>query len=68
MAPVAFRWRYQTESGTPVKGPDETFEDKAEAEEWFADFWQELRAQGVDQVVLLDSQTEVYGPMSLHEE
>jgi hypothetical protein len=64
---VAFRWRYQTESGIPVDGPDETFEDQAEAEAWFSDIWAELRAQGVDAVVLIEGESEVYGPMSLDE-
>jgi len=28
--------------------------------------WQELAAEGVDAVVLLEGDREVYGPMSLH--
>jgi hypothetical protein len=64
---VAFRCRYQTESGIPVDGPDESFEDQAEAEAWFSDIWAELRAQGVDAVVLIEGESEVYGPMRLDE-
>ncbi len=67
MAGVAFYWRYQTTSGIPVDGPEETFDDQAEAEAWFSDIWAELRAQGVDAVVLHDGEKQVYGPMSLHE-
>jgi len=64
---VAFRWRYQTETGIPVDGPVETFDDQAEAEAWFSTIWEELRAQGVDAVVLLEGESEVYGPMKLDE-
>jgi hypothetical protein len=65
---VVFYWRYRTASGIPVDGPEETFEDQAEAEAWFADIWADLRAQGVDAVVLHEGEKEVYGPMSLDEE
>lgn len=64
---MAFRWRYQDAAGAPVDGPDEEFDDQAEAEAWFGDTWEDLRATGVDAVVLLDGEAEVYGPMSLHE-
>lgn len=67
MACVAFRWRYQTPSGIPTDGPAETFDDQAEAEAWFSTIWEDLRAQGVAAVVLLDDDKEVYGPMSLDE-
>jgi hypothetical protein len=64
---VAFRWRYLEASGEPAAGPDEEFDDQQQAEDWFSDEWQDLRARGVDAVTLLDGDTEVYGPMSLHE-
>jgi hypothetical protein len=64
---VSFRWRYLTAAGDPVDGPDVTFEDQQEAETWFGDEWSALRDAGVDAVTLLDGDTEVYGPMSLHE-
>jgi hypothetical protein len=64
---VSFRWRYLTESGTEQTGPDETFEDQTEAEAWFSDEWPALLDSGIDAVTLLDGDTEVYGPMSLHE-
>jgi len=63
---VSFQWRYENASGDVVDGPDVTFEDQAEAEEWFSTTWSDLLPQGVDQVVLLEGETEVYGPMSLH--
>lgn len=65
--PVAFRWRYLDAQASPVDGPDEVFDDQAEAESWFSDVWPELRSAGVDAVVLLDDDDEVYGPMSLQD-
>lgn len=64
---MAFRWRYLDAAGEPVDGPDETFDDQGQAEQWFGDVWEELRIDGVDAVVLLDGDDEVYGPMSLQE-
>ncbi|MGZ4557271.1 MAG: hypothetical protein ACXVGB_01370 [Mycobacteriaceae bacterium] len=46
-------------------GPEAAFEDAADAEEWFAANWEELAARGVRQVVLLDGEDVVYGPMGL---
>jgi hypothetical protein len=64
---VSFRWRYLDESGAECPGPEETFADQTEAETWFSDEWPALADDGVDAVVLLDGDTEVYGPMSLRE-
>jgi hypothetical protein len=64
---MAFRWRYLDASAAAVDGPDEDFDDQQEAEAWFSDVWPELRAAGVDAVVLLDGDAEVYGPMSLQD-
>lgn len=50
-----------------IDGPDEDFDDQGEAEAWFSDLWPELREAGVDAVVLLDGDAEVYGPMSLRD-
>jgi hypothetical protein len=63
---VDFRWRYADDDGHDVAGPDLTFPDQAEAEDWFSQRWQELLDQGVAQVTLLHGEAEVYGPMSLH--
>ena len=65
--PVAFRWRYLDASAAVIDGPDEAFDDQQEAESWFSDIWPELRDAGVDAVVLLDGDDEVYGPMSLRD-
>jgi hypothetical protein len=62
---VAFRWRYLNQAGATIDGPDEEFDDQQEAESWFSDTWPDLAEAGVEAVVLLDGDTEVYGPMSL---
>ena len=64
---MAFRWRYENAAGAPVDGPGAEFDDRQQAEDWFGAVWAELRERGVDAVTLLDGDTEVYGPMSLHE-
>ncbi|WP_214369994.1 hypothetical protein [Pseudonocardia sp. H11422] len=68
---MAFRWRYLDPAGDPVDGPEETFDDQTQAEQWFGGVWEELRADGIDAVVLIGNDgtgdTEVYGPMSLQE-
>ncbi|GAA3876796.1 hypothetical protein GCM10022243_47060 [Saccharothrix violaceirubra] len=62
---MEYRWRYQDAQGREVDGPQETFADQGEAEDWFNGVWQDLRASGVDRVTLLRDESEVYGPMSL---
>jgi hypothetical protein len=64
---MSFRWRYLDGSGSPVDGPDEEFDDQAEAETWFSDEWPQLRERGIDAVDLLDGDEPVYGPMSLQD-
>lgn len=64
---VSFRWRYLSESGTEQSGPEQTFDDQTEAESWLSDEWPGLLDSGIDAVTLLDGDSEVYGPMSLHE-
>ncbi|WP_394621821.1 hypothetical protein JNUCC0626_22930 [Lentzea sp. JNUCC 0626] len=63
---MEFRWRYQDAHGREVAGPDVTFAEQTEAEDWFSDQWRDLLKAGVEQVTLLQSEIEVYGPMSLH--
>ncbi|GAB2840213.1 hypothetical protein [Lentzea nigeriaca] len=63
---MEFRWRYQDAQGRDVAGPDVAFADQTEAEEWFSAEWRDLLDAGVEQVTLLRSESEVYGPMSLH--
>lgn len=65
---MSIRWRYLDADGAAVAGPDERFDDQAEAESWFSDTWPDLRSAGVAAVELLDGDTVVYGPMSLSDE
>ena len=41
---------------------------QGDAETWLGETWRELLDAGVDAVVLLEDDREVYGPMSLHQE
>lgn len=69
---MTFRWRYEKTDGSLVGGPELTFSDQLEAEAWFTDGWEELAQDGVEQVVLLETDPagadrKVYGPMLLSE-
>jgi hypothetical protein len=63
-------WRLEDSAGTEVEVEgelaDQRFASQADAESWVGEIWAELAAAGVDQVVLLDLERVVYGPMSLH--
>lgn len=66
---MAWTWRYETRDGAVVEGealPTTAFPSQADAETWVGEAWRDLLAAGVDQVVLLDEDAVVYGPMSLH--
>lgn len=62
---VDFRWRYTDDNGYDVAGPELSFADQADAEDWVGQQWRELLELGVSQVTLLHDEAEVYGPMSL---
>lgn len=62
---MTFRWRYQDPDGGQSPGPDITFADQEDAEEWLSGEWPALLDRGVAAVILLDGEDEVYGPMSL---
>ncbi len=65
---MAWSWRYEAADGTPVAAPegaDVSFPSQADAETWIGETWRELLDAGVLQVVLLDGDAEVYGPMGL---
>jgi hypothetical protein len=47
----------------PGRGP--RFASQGDAESWIGEVWRELSDEGVDSVVLLEGEREVYGPMSL---
>jgi hypothetical protein len=63
-------WRLQNSAGAEVSVSDELadqrFASQADAESWVGEIWSDLAAEGVDAVVLLEHEREVYGPMSLH--
>jgi hypothetical protein len=62
---MTLRWRYQDSNGGQAPGPDITFDDQTDAEEWLSREWSALSAGGVAAVTLLDGEDDVYGPMSL---
>lgn len=61
---MSYRWRYEDEAGTEVDGPAEQFDDQQQAEDWLGAEFEELRADGIGRVTLLDGHGEVYS-MSL---
>jgi hypothetical protein len=66
---MAWTWRYEDTSGAavePAEAPTgEPFPTQSDAETWLGENWRELLSAGVEQVTLLDSGREVYGPMGL---
>lgn len=60
-----FRWGYQDEAGNDRAGPDITFKDEADAVDWLGREFQGLLDIGIDYVVLMDGDAEIYR-MSLH--
>lgn len=62
---MVYRWRYQDHTGRETNGPEAVFDDQVDAEEWLDQRWAELLESGVEQVTLLQGESEVYGPMSL---
>lgn len=61
-------WRLEALDGSVVEDASTTspsFPSQADAESWVGESWRDLVAAGVDQVVLLEGDREVYGPMSL---
>jgi hypothetical protein len=69
---MSWRWQCQDAAGAPADdaaaaaglGPYD-HPAQGEAETWLGEHWRELLAAGVEQVVLLEGDREVYGPMSL---
>lgn len=62
---MAYRWRYQDGTGQDTDGPAEVFDDQIDAEDWLSRCWAGLLESGIEQVTLLEGESEVYGPMSL---
>lgn len=64
---MAWTWRAQKFDGATVEGaPIPTFDNQSDAESWVGDEFEQLLAQGVDTVTLLDGDRVVYANMSLH--
>lgn len=70
---MAWLWRYLDAKGETFVDADgepagaaSSFPNQADAESWLGEHWRELAASGVDSVVLLEDEREVYGPMSLN--
>jgi len=59
-------WRLEQAGGTPAEpARTQTFPTQSDAETWIGENWRELLDSGVEQVVLLEEENEVYGPMGL---
>ena len=65
---MRYRWRYQDDDGTEIPGEQIDFAEQAEAEEWLSEQWPNLANAGIAEVTLLQGETALYGPMSLHPE
>ena len=61
-----YRWRYADGTGADVPGPELTFAERTDAEDWLSANWPDLLDGGIDEVTLLRADKPVYGPMSLH--
>ncbi|MQY02515.1 hypothetical protein [Actinomadura macrotermitis] len=61
---MAWSWRLEKPGGEVAGTSEETFSTQADAETWLGENWRALRADGIEQVVLLDGDAVVY-PMSL---
>ncbi len=54
-----FRWRY-LDAEDRETGASEGFPDRAAAEGWLGEAWPRLLEDGVEQVVLMDAERELY--------
>lgn len=66
---MTYTWRFESSDGSAVDreaGGSDRFPSQADAESWVGEAWADLLSEGVDQVVLLEGDRVVYGPMSLH--
>ena len=66
---MSWSWVYQAADGsvaTAEHATAESFPSQSDAETWLGEVWQQLLADGVDQVSLLEDARVVNGPMSLH--
>lgn len=61
---MSWSWTYEKADGT-VTGRSQEFESRSDAETWIGEAFGDLLDSGVDQVRLMDGESEVYGPMGL---
>ena len=61
-------WRWEDESGQAIpQEPRQDFPNRADAESWLGEAFEDLADRGVAAVTLFEGEREVYGPMSLSE-
>jgi hypothetical protein len=56
---MTFSWRYLGPGGED-RGSSEPFPDREAAEAWMGDGWADLRARGIDEVILEEDGRERY--------
>lgn len=64
---MSWLWRYETGDGTSI-GTSPSFDSRGDAETWLGESFDELLDDGVEQVMLLEDDNEIYGPMALSAE
>jgi hypothetical protein len=64
---MTWTWRVETSGGEPAELPFDVpeFPTQSDAESWVGEVWRDLAGAGAEQVVLLEDNRVVYGPMSL---
>jgi hypothetical protein len=62
---MTLRWQYLDSDGRQAMGPDLTFDNQDDAEQWLSREWEAMLDGGVAAVSLLAGESVVYGPMSL---
>lgn len=63
---MAWTWRCSAADGSVVTDAvEQSFESRSDAESWLGEYYADLLEEGVSSVVLLDGETQVYGPMGL---
>ena len=70
---MAWSWQYLTAEGVVVAELPDTsmateFPSQSDAETWNGEVWQTLLDAGIEQVLLLEEDRIVYGPMGLRPE
>ncbi len=62
----AWTWRLADADGALCEpSRSQAFPTRSDAETWIGENWSALLDSGVEQVVLLEEENEVYGPMGL---